>query len=247
MDRARRRTVRAAPGERAREQQRGPHRTQGGTSLMSEPEVRQTPPGPPPEAGSSPSPPAAPRPGAPSPSPRSATPDRPAPRPPPAPQQRRSAPAAPAAPGRPGRRHASGRGRPRAEEPESQRGRGRAEERTRRVAAGPSDRAAGAGRVARPPFQAGRPLPGLRARAAADDPDRHARRPLARRALRVAGRRRHQPDRRQRLPGPGAERAAGHGGGLRRHRDPEERRAVPGRRALRQGRHRGWDLVAAPH
>ena len=96
-----------------------------------------------------------------------------------------------------------------------------------------------------PALQAGRPLPGLRARAAPHDPDRHARGPLAGRALRVPGRRRHQPDRRQRLPGPGPERAARHGGRLRRHRDPQERRPLPGRRALRPGRHRGRDVVAA--
>ena len=96
-----------------------------------------------------------------------------------------------------------------------------------------------------PALQAGGPLPGLRARAARHDPDRHARGPVPGRALRVPGGRRHEPDRRQRLPGTGPERAAGHGGGLRRHRHPEERRAVPGRRALRPRRHRGRDVVAA--
>ena len=95
------------------------------------------------------------------------------------------------------------------------------------------------------PFQAGGPVPGLRARAAAHDPDRHARGSDPGGALRVPGGRRHQPDRRQRLPGPGPERPARHGGRLRRHRHPQERRAVPGRRALRPGRHRGRRVVAA--
>ena len=42
----------------------------------------------------------------------------------------------------------------------------------------------------------------------AHDPDRHAGGPLAGRALRLPGGGRHHPDRRQRLPGPGPERAA---------------------------------------
>ena len=88
--------------------------------------------------------------------------------------------------------------------------------------------------------QAGRALPGLRARAAGDDPDRHVGGAIARRALRLAGGRRHQSDRRQRLPGPGPERPPGHGGRLRRHRHPQERRPLPGGRPLRPGRHRGW-------
>ena len=54
------------------------------------------------------------------------------------------------------------------------------------------------------------------------------------RALRLAAGRRRPPDRRQHLPRPGAERAARHGGGLRRHRHAQERRALPGRRPLRQ-------------
>jgi ribonuclease E len=68
---------------------------------MSEPEVSQTPPGPAPEAGSSPSPPAAPR-QASQPKPKIGD-TRPAPAvPPPAPQhQRRSTPAAPATPAAP--------------------------------------------------------------------------------------------------------------------------------------------------
>ena len=48
------------------------------------------------------------------------------------------------------------------------------------------------------------------------------------RALRQPPGRRRQPDPRQHLPRPGAERAAGHGGRLRRHRHPQERRALPG-------------------
>ena len=50
--------------------------------------------------------------------------------------------------------------------------------------------------------------------------------------------RRRQPDPRQHLPRPGAERAAGHGGGVRRHRHAEERRALPRRRAVRRRGHR---------
>ena len=54
-----------------------------------------------------------------------------------------------------------------------------------------------------------------------------------------AARRRRQPDPRQHLPRPGPERAAGHGGGVRRHRHAEERGAVPRRRAVRPRGHRG--------
>ena len=209
---------------------RGVPRTQGGLSLMSEPEVRQTPPGPAAEAGTSP----VRRPGParhPSASPRSGT-RGPAPAvPPPGPPQ--PPVRAGCAAGSGGRHGAVGDHRdakepvtevvkPRRAGPGRSRGRGQALARTPALG--------GAG----PPHQAGRPLPGLRARPAPDDPDRHARGALAGRALRVPGGRRHDPDRRERLPGPGAERASGHGGGLRRHRDPEERRAVPGRRALRQ-------------
>ena len=53
-----------------------------------------------------------------------------------------------------------------------------------------------------------------------------------------AGRRR-QPDPRQHLRRAGAERAAGHGGGVRRHRHAQERRALPRRRAVRRRGHRG--------
>ena len=76
--------------------------------------------------------------------------------------------------------------------------------------------------------QAGGPVPGLRPRAARHDPDRHARGALAGGALRLPVGRRHQPDRRQRLPGPGPERPARHGGRLHRHRHPQERRPLPG-------------------
>ena len=70
-------------------------------------------------------------------------------------------------------------------------------------------------------------------------PDRGARGPRAHRALRVAPGRRRQPDPRQHLPRPGPERAARHGGGVRRHRHAEERRALPGRRPVRpRGRRR---------
>ena len=69
-------------------------------------------------------------------------------------------------------------------------------------------------------------------------PDRRARGALADRALRVAPGRRHQPDPRQHLPGQGPERAARHGGGVRRHRHAEERRALPGRHPVRPRGHR---------
>ena len=46
------------------------------------------------------------------------------------------------------------------------------------------------------------------------------------------------PDPRQHLPRRGAERAARHGGGLRRHRHAEERGALPRRRAVRRRGHR---------
>ena len=70
--------------------------------------------------------------------------------------------------------------------------------------------------------------PGRRARGAQPD-----------RALRQPAGRRHQPDPRQHLRRAGAERAAGHGGGVRRHRHAEERRALPRRRAVRRRGHRG--------
>ena len=69
-------------------------------------------------------------------------------------------------------------------------------------------------------------------------PDRRARGPQPHRALRVAPGRRRRPDPRQHLPGQGAERAARHGGGVRRHRHAEERRALPRRRAVRRRGHR---------
>ena len=66
------------------------------------------------------------------------------------------------------------------------------------------------------------------------DPDRGARGRRARRALRGQG----QPPvaGRQRLPGQGAERAAVHGGRLRRHRQGPQRRAVRRRGQLRRQR-----------
>ncbi len=67
---------------------------------------------------------------------------------------------------------------------------------------------------------------------------RRARRSAARRALRVLADRRDDVDRRQHLSRPGAERAAGHGGGVHRHRHAEERRAVPRRRRVRPVRRR---------
>ena len=70
--------------------------------------------------------------------------------------------------------------------------------------------------------------PGRRARGAQPD-----------RALRQPPGRRHQPDPRQHLRRPGAERAARHGGRVRRHRHAEERRALPRRRAVRRRGHRG--------
>ena len=70
-------------------------------------------------------------------------------------------------------------------------------------------------------------------------PDRRARGPQPDRALRLAPGRRRQPDPRQHLPRPGAERAARHGGGVRRHRHAEERGALPRRRAVRPRGRRG--------
>ena len=113
--------------------------------------------------------------------------------------------------------------------------------RPRRRQAGPEPAPLRAG----PQVEAGGSIPGLRPRPARHDPDRHAGGALPGGALRLPDRRRHQPDRRQRLPGPGPERPARHGGGLHRHRDPQERRPVPGRRALRPGGHRGRCLPAA--
>ena len=69
-------------------------------------------------------------------------------------------------------------------------------------------------------------------------PGRRARGPQPHRALRVSAGRRRQPDPRQHLRRSGAERAARHGGGVRRHRHPEERRALPRRRAVRRRGHR---------
>ena len=98
------------------------------------------------------------------------------------------------------------------------------------------------------PGPAPRSVPALRARGGPGDADGPPRGSLARGALRVPSRRRHDGDRRQRLHGPGAERPAGHGGRLRRHRDPQERRALPRRRALRHRRSgAGHPQPAAPH
>ena len=70
------------------------------------------------------------------------------------------------------------------------------------------------------------------------DPGRRARGAQSHRALRQPAGRRRQPDPRQHLPRSGPERAAGHGGGVRRHRHAEERRALPRRRAVRRRGHR---------
>ena len=83
-----------------------------------------------------------------------------------------------------------------------------------------------------------RALLDVRPRGADGHPDRRARGPQPHRALRVAAVRRRLADPRQRLPGPRAERAPGHGGGVRRHRHAQERRAVPRRRPLRPRGHR---------
>ncbi len=84
-----------------------------------------------------------------------------------------------------------------------------------------------------------RSLPDDGVGAAHRHPDRRARGPQPDRALRVpAGRRRH-PDPRQHLPRAGPERAARHGGGVRRHRHAQERRALPRRRPVRGRGHRG--------
>ena len=58
--------------------------------------------------------------------------------------------------------------------------------------------------------------------------------------------RRRGADPRQHLPRPGPERAAGHGGRVRRHRHAEERRALPRRRPVRHRRRRR-EARAAPH
>ena len=83
--------------------------------------------------------------------------------------------------------------------------------------------------------------------------DRRARGSQPHRALRVAPPGRRHPDRRQHLPGPGPERPAGHGGGLRRHRHAQERRALPGRRRSttprtwsRRGQARGSSSCCVP-
>ena len=91
---------------------------------------------------------------------------------------------------------------------------------------------------ARAQRSADRPLPDVRAGPRRHGPGRRARRSQPHRALRVAARRRRQPDPRQHLRRAGPERAARHGGGVRRHRHPEERRAVPRRRAVRRRGHR---------
>ena len=69
-------------------------------------------------------------------------------------------------------------------------------------------------------------------------PGRRARGSQPHRALRQPAGRRRQPDPRQHLRRQGAERAARHGGGVRRHRHAEERGAVPRRRAVRRRGHR---------
>ena len=238
MDRARRRTVRAAPRERARDRcRRDTAREEGSPSCPRRKSARprRVPPGA--TGGSSTS------------APDGAAGRRPAGKP-----KIGDTRPAPAVPPPPPPTAAAPRGRrcPRPEGADAEGGTGPDEAGRRRADRGDDGGDGQARRGSRRRSgrerrtQAGRPLPGLRARPAPHDPDRHARGPLAGRALRVPGGRRHQPDRRQRLPGPGAERAARHGGRLRRHRDPQERRALPGRRALRQGRHRGRGLAAAP-
>ena len=77
-----------------------------------------------------------------------------------------------------------------------------------------------------------------RAGAPGHGPGRRPRGPQPDRALRQPPGRRRQPDPRQHLRRPGAERAARHGGGVRRHRHAEERRALPRRRAVRRRGHR---------
>ena len=86
---------------------------------------------------------------------------------------------------------------------------------------------------------AGRPLPDVRAGAREHGPGGGARGSQPDRALRLPTGRRHQPDPREHLRRPGAERPAGHGGGVRRHRHAQERRALPRRRAVRRRGHRG--------
>ncbi len=83
--------------------------------------------------------------------------------------------------------------------------------------------------------------------AARPHPDRCARRRRAGRALRREGR--GGEPHRQRLPRPGAERAAQHGGRIRRHRPRSQRRALlwRGRLGGRGGRERGRQEPAASH
>ena len=84
-----------------------------------------------------------------------------------------------------------------------------------------------------------------RTRQRARHADRGARRPGADRALRLAPGGRRQPDPRQHLPRPGAERPARHGGRVRRHRHAEERGALPRRRAVRPRGRRGANGAAS--
>ena len=84
-----------------------------------------------------------------------------------------------------------------------------------------------------------RPVPDGRARRRAGrHPDGRARGARARGALREPLPGRRHVDRRQHLSRQGAERVAGHGGRVHRHRHPEERRPVPGRRHVRRVRDR---------
>ena len=105
----------------------------------------------------------------------------------------------------------------------------------------PDRRRAGADRTAQGPRaqrQADRSLLHVCPGAPRHGAGRSARGSQSDRALCVTARRRRQPDPRQHLPRPGPERAAGHGGGVRRHRHAQERGAVPGRRAVRRRGHR---------
>ena len=101
-------------------------------------------------------------------------------------------------------------------------------------------RCRGAGAPSRSGAQrpADRSLPDVRAGPPDVDPGRRAGGSHADRALRQPSGRRRHPDPREHLPRPGAERAAGDGGRVRRHRHAEERRAVPRRRAVRRRGHR---------
>ena len=105
-----------------------------------------------------------------------------------------------------------------------------------RIAGGGGD----AGRSPRPRAQrpAGRALHDVRPGPRRLVPGRRAGGPQPHRALRLAARRRRQPDPRQHLRRAGPERPARHGGGVRRHRHAEERRALPRRRAVRRRGHR---------